>query len=116
MLFGLAQAHPEDQFLFCYRPHRFFRSLGEALPPNARRRLLRGAPRADLFHALNQRVEFRARRTVSTFHDLFFMTGEYSTQEFRARFTAQARAAAERSDLIIAVSRFTASQLEQKLR
>ena len=115
ILFGLARAHREEKFLCFYRPHRFLRSFREPLPPNARRRMLRGAPRADLFHALNQRIDFRARLTVSTFHDLFVMTGEYSTPEFRARFTAQARAAAEHSDLIIAVSRFTASQVEQLL-
>ncbi len=43
------------------------------------------------------------------------MTAEYSTPEFRARFTAQARHAAAEADLIIAVSRFTASQVEQLL-
>jgi len=51
------------------------------------------------------------KRAVSTFHDLFVMTGEYSTQEFRERFSEQARHAAERSDLIIAVSQFTADQV-----
>ncbi len=50
-----------------------------------------------------------------TFHDLFVMTSEYSTEDFRARFTGQARGAAERSDLIIAVSEFTASQIEELL-
>src|SRR5216684_586475 len=71
---------------------------------------------ADLFHGLNQRIHFaRHRRTVSTFHDLFVMTGEYSTPEFRQRFAAQARVAAERSDLIITVSRFTAGQVEALL-
>jgi glycosyltransferase involved in cell wall biosynthesis len=43
------------------------------------------------------------------------ISGDYSTPEFRERFTAQARAAAERSDLIIAVSAFTARQVEQLL-
>jgi glycosyltransferase involved in cell wall biosynthesis len=43
------------------------------------------------------------------------MTGDYSTAEFRARFTQQAREAAARSDLIIAVSEFTASQVENLL-
>jgi glycosyltransferase involved in cell wall biosynthesis len=43
------------------------------------------------------------------------MTGEYSTPEFRERFTQQAREAAERSDLIIAVSAFTAGQVESLL-
>jgi glycosyltransferase involved in cell wall biosynthesis len=119
ILFGLAHAHREARYLFCYRPHRFLRSFSDRLPGNAARRLLREdrAPSADLFHALNQRLGVtRHRRTVSTFHDLFVISGDYSTPEFRARFTAQARAAAERSDVIIAVSAFTARQVEQLLR
>jgi glycosyltransferase involved in cell wall biosynthesis len=115
ILFGLAAAHPQQKFLFSYRTHRLLKSFRDSLPQNASRRLLQGAPSADIFHALNQRVDARARRTVSTFHDLFVMTGDYSSPEFRARFTAQARGAAERSDLIIAVSNFTASQVEQLL-
>ena len=115
ILFGLARSHPQDRFLFCYRPHRFLRSFRDALPRNASRRILRGAPKADLFHALNQRVDAPARRTVTTFHDLFVITGEYSTPEFRERFTEQARQAARRSDLIIAISRFTANQVEEFL-
>jgi glycosyltransferase involved in cell wall biosynthesis len=119
ILFGLAHSHREARYLFCYRPHRFLRSFSDHLPGNAARRLLRedGAPSADLFHALNQRLGVaRQRHTVSTFHDLFVISGDYSTPEFRARFTAQARAAAERSDLIIAVSAFTARQVEELLR
>jgi glycosyltransferase involved in cell wall biosynthesis len=118
ILDGLTRAHPEVSFLFCYRPHRFLRSFAESLPRNASRRLLpdRGAPSADLFHGLNQRLGVaKHRRAVSTFHDLFVISGDYSTPEFRERFTAQARDAAERSDLIIAVSAFTASQVEQLL-
>ena len=115
ILFGLAQAHSEEEFYFYYRSHRLLRSLREALPRNAHRRLLRGTPRADIFHALNQRVDHKARRTVTTFHDLFVMTGEYSTPDFRARFTTQAREAAERSDRIIAVSQFTADQVNTLL-
>jgi glycosyltransferase involved in cell wall biosynthesis len=91
----------------------------ERLPANVQRRLLWDsvAPRyAALFHGLNQRLpEWRARRMVSTFHDLFVMTGEYSTPEFRRRFTEQARFAASRSDLIITVSAFTASQVSALL-
>ena len=115
MMYGLARAHPDESFRFYYRPHRLFKSLSEKLPPNASRRLLTGAPRADLFHALNQRVDRRSRRTVCTFHDLFVMTGEYSSPEFRARFTEQARQATANSDAIIAVSQSTASQVEQLL-
>jgi glycosyltransferase involved in cell wall biosynthesis len=115
MLLGLAAAHPEVRFDFCYRPHRYLRSWAVPLPANARRRLLAGplgARAADLFHGLNQRLpQIPLRRAVTTFHDLFVLTGEYSTAEFRARFAAQARDAAERSAAIIAVSAFTKSQV-----
>jgi glycosyltransferase involved in cell wall biosynthesis len=113
---ALARAHPETRFLYCYRPHRLLRSFSTQLPPNAGRRLLRGSgPRADLFHGFNQRLDRRYPRAVATFHDLFVMTGEYSTTEFRERFTEQARLAAERADIVIAVSEFTARQVEELL-
>lgn len=118
ILFGLARAHPEARYRFYYRPHRFLRSFSDRLPHNASRRLLteNRAPSADLFHALNQRVGTPIRgRTVCTFHDLFVISGDYSSPDFRQRFAAQARDAAERSDLIIAVSRFTAGQVEELL-
>jgi glycosyltransferase involved in cell wall biosynthesis len=116
LLFGLARSHPEEEFLFCYRSHRFLRSYRDRLPRNAFRRLLIGPPPGDLFHALNQRVDTRHDRTVCTFHDLFVLTGDYSSPGFRARFADQARRAAEKSDVIIAVSRFTAHQIEDLLR
>jgi glycosyltransferase involved in cell wall biosynthesis len=115
ILLGLARAHPEERFLWYFRPHRFLRSFREALPRNATRRILRGVPRAPVFHALNQRVDATGPRTVTTFHDLFVMTADYSSAEFRARFSEQARQAAERSDLIVTVSRFTAQQVEELL-
>jgi glycosyltransferase involved in cell wall biosynthesis len=115
MLFGLAAAHPEVRFRFCYRPHRYFRSWRETLPPNARRRLLAeplGARGAQLFHGLNQRLPATGLpRSVATFHDLFVMTSEYSTPDFRARFTEQARDAASRATAVIAVSEFTRRQV-----
>jgi glycosyltransferase involved in cell wall biosynthesis len=77
----------------------------------------RVSKRAAIFHGLNQRLpEGKLRRTVTTFHDLFVLTGEYSTPEFRARFKAQAMDAAWRSDLIIAISEFTASQVRDLLK
>jgi glycosyltransferase involved in cell wall biosynthesis len=119
ILYGLAAAHPEARFDFCYRPHRYFRERGIALPANARRRLLLepiGPRGCDLFHGLNQRLPgMRMRRSVATFHDLFVMSGEYSTPEFRARFTEQARDAAARADAIIAVSEFTRQQVVELL-
>jgi len=117
ILWGLAAAHPEQRFDFWYRPHRYLRASG--LPRNARRRLLvepLGPPRAALFHGLNQRLpRMPMRRAVATFHDLFVLSGEYSTPEFRERFAAQARDAAARADLVIAVSAFTAGQVSALL-
>ena len=119
ILRGLAEAHPEAELLFCYRPHRILRSFAERLPRNCRRRLLHEplAPRsADLFHGLNQRLpRVRLPRTVTTFHDLFVLSGDYSSPEFRRRFEEQARDAAKRSDLVLAVSEFTARQVEELL-
>src|SRR2546425_486776 len=119
ILLGLAAAHPDADFQFCYRPHRFLRSLRERLPANCRRFLLQEPivpRRAGIFHGLNQRLPtVRLRRSVTTFHDLFVLTGDYSTAEFRRRFAEQARRAAAASDLIIAVSEFTATQVEQLL-
>jgi glycosyltransferase involved in cell wall biosynthesis len=115
ILYGLAKAHPEVQFDFCYRPHRYLRARRVPRPSNVRLRLLAepfGPRSADLFHGLNQRLpHIPLRQAIATFHDLFVMTGEYSTAEFRARFTAQARAAAARAEVVIAVSEFTRQQV-----
>ncbi len=115
ILYGLAAAQPETRFEFCYRTHRYLRARRLERPANVRLRLLAeplGPRSADLFHGLNQRLpRISLRRSVATFHDLFVMTGEYSTPEFRARFTEQARDAAARADAIIAVSEFTRQQV-----
>jgi glycosyltransferase involved in cell wall biosynthesis len=119
ILYGLAALRPETRFLWCYRPHRLVRGLKSSVPRNCARRLFLESylPQCSLFHGLNQRLpRARARRTVVTFHDLFVLTGAYSTPEFRKRFAQQAREAAERADLIICVSAFTASQVEDLLR
>jgi glycosyltransferase involved in cell wall biosynthesis len=85
ILWGAAAAHPGARLLFCYRPHRFFRSFKDSLEPNCRRHLLQDpcAPRsADRFHGLNQRLP---------------------------------RARLRRADLIVADSEFTAQQVESCL-
>jgi len=117
ILEALPAAHPDTKFLLCYRPHRYLRAPATE-SSNVRKRLLwGGSPRSmDLFHGLNQRLDRRHRRAVTTFHDLFVLTGEYSTPEFRQRFADQARQAAERADLIIAVSEFTACQVHDLLK
>jgi len=118
ILHGLARRHPEAQYRFCYRSHKFLKSFSAKLPIGVQRRPFTESwlPTHDLFHALNQRVpNAPTRRCVTTFHDLFVISGDYSTAEFRERFTAQARTAADRSDLILCVSAFTASQVESLL-
>ncbi len=119
VLYGLAEAHPEERFDWCYRLHRWGRSWRERLPSNCGRALLADWPfssRADLYHGLNQRLPRRRFRcSVATFHDLFVVTGEYSTPEFRKRFAEQARHAAMAADGIIAVSDFTARQVTDLL-
>jgi glycosyltransferase involved in cell wall biosynthesis len=119
MLQGLAEAHPEARFRWCYRAHRLWLGAKQTKPGNASARLFADGfgPDNDLFHGLNQRLPAqRLKHSVCTFHDLFVMTSDvYSSSEFRARFTDQAKRAVERSDLIIAVSAFTAGQVEQLL-
>lgn len=119
LLRGLAALYPQDEFLHCYRPKQW-RKRHNTKFPNVRSRLLQWPfPMAGpvLFHALNQRVDWRpAPMIISTFHDLFVISAEYSTREFRARFTEQAKRAAANSDLIIAVSQFTADQVHNLLK
>ena len=120
ILFGLAGAYPHEKFSWFYRPHRISRAWRESIPENCRRGLLCDSalvpsPGA-VFHGLNQRLPSRRlRRSVTTFHDLFVLTGDYSTPEFRRRFSEQAREAAARADLIITVSQFTAEQVTELL-
>jgi glycosyltransferase involved in cell wall biosynthesis len=114
---GLASEHPDDRYLHYYRLKQYRRAPAPAFP-NVQNQLLLpvvGALRGgtQIFHALNQRIDRRiAPKVVSTFHDLSVMTGEYSSDDFRKRFSEQARRAAQRSDLIITVSDFTRRQVE----
>jgi glycosyltransferase involved in cell wall biosynthesis len=120
MLDGLAAAYPDDSFFHCYRAKQYRKAARHSLANVQMHSLLPilgGAfMRPDVFHALNQRVDRRlGRRVVSTFHDLFVMTGEYSSADFRSRFQRQARIAERNSDLIITVSQFTANQVHELL-
>lgn len=123
LLDGLARSHPQDRFLHLYRLKQYRRSAPSAFQNVGRRLLLPLLPpllpwrQPDVFHALNQRVDLRpAKHVIATFHDLFVMTGEYSSADFRARFAKQARHAAKRADLIIAVSAFTKDQVVRQLK
>ena len=118
ILWGLAGAHPEQRFTWLYRPHRLVKGWREEAPANVSRGLLAESlgGRAGIFHGLNQRLPSkRFARQIATFHDLFVLTADYSTPEFRERFAEQARRAAGEADRIIAVSHFTAGQVESLL-
>jgi glycosyltransferase involved in cell wall biosynthesis len=120
ILDGLAAGHVADRFTHYYRPKQYCLAPAAEKANIQNRRLLPllGGVfgKSDVFHALNQRVDRRmGRRVVATFHDLFVMTNEYSSAEFRRRFTQQARTAARNSDMIIAVSQFTANQVHDLL-
>lgn len=120
LLNGVAASDFAAEWDWFYRWQPFWRARSLAKPPRVMRRLLLdsfGNRAADLFHGLNQRLpKRRFRRQVATFHDLFVLSGEYSTAEFRERFARQARHAAEAADLIIAVSAFTGSQVQNYLK
>lgn len=119
LLNGLAGTEFAERWDWFYRSQRFWPALRQPVPSNVSRRFLAdswGNRKAPLFHGLNQRLPGkRFRRQVVTFHDLFVLTSSYSSPEFRTRFAAQARAAVQGADLIIAVSAFTASQVESLL-
>ena len=118
LLHSLAVSHPDREFRWLYRPHRFGKALEQSKPANVSRRVLWDSfgLRRGLFHGLNQRLPKRRYPVqVATFHDLFVLTGDYSTPEFRQRFAKQAREAAEQADRIIAVSQFTADQVHDLL-
>ncbi len=102
---------PQIQWNLYYRPHRFLRA------PWPKRLLFEATPRGcQLFHGLNQRLPKRTQiPAVSTFHDLFVLSAEYSSPDFRRRFEDQARHAAAHSSHIIAVSQFTANQVAEYL-
>jgi glycosyltransferase involved in cell wall biosynthesis len=119
ILNGIAASDQADRWDWFYRSQRYFRARSLPKPPSVTRRFLAdqwGNRAADLFHGLNQRLpKKRFRRQIATFHDLFVLSGDYSSAEFRERFAVQARDAAAGADLIIAVSAFTGSQVESYL-
>ncbi len=119
ILAGVAASGFAEQCDWFYRSRKFWRARKRPHPANASPRFLHdwiGDRSADLFHGLNQRLPARRfRKQIATFHDLFVLSAEYSTADFRARFAEQARNAAAAADLVIAVSAFTASQIQEYL-
>jgi len=124
---ALAGLETPHQFLLCYRLSRLGR----------RREFLRPAPRpgsrkshfsvrlfqepltfwlpwqAELFHSLAQRPPaFRFEREIVTVFDIFPITGhQYSSAEFRRKFSALLLEAVDRATRVITASRYTAEQL-----
>lgn len=124
---ALAELETPHRFLLCYRLSRFAR----------RREFLRPAPKAgsqespfsirlfqepltfwlpwqaELFHSLAQRPPaFHFKREIVTVFDIFPITGhEYSTADFRRKFSALLLEAVERATRVITSSRYTAEQL-----
>jgi glycosyltransferase involved in cell wall biosynthesis len=107
----LERLYPEVEWRRYYRSHRLLRA------PWPKRLLLeRGPGGLAVFHGLNQRLPLASSSPcVATYHDLFVLSNEYSSPEFRARFAVQAKEAAQRSARIIAVSDFTARQVASLL-
>ena len=124
---ALAGVETPHRFLLCYRLSRLGR----------RREFLRPPPKvssqkshfsvrlfqepltfwlpwqAELFHSLAQRPPaFRFKREIVTVFDIFPITGhEYSTADFRRKFSALLLEAVERATRVITASRYTAQQL-----
>ena len=114
------------RFLVCYRLSRF-RCRQRFLQPSATRKFgvrLVQEPftfwlpwQAELFHSLAQRPPaFHYRKEVVTVFDLFPMSGEnYSTPEFRRRFSVLLEEAVRRAARIITLSQYTAGELRRHL-
>jgi glycosyltransferase involved in cell wall biosynthesis len=115
---SLAELDTNHHFVICYRMSRL-RKRGEFLrPPGTSTRMLTfWRPwRTDLFHSLAQRApSSRFRREVVTIHDIFPITGhDYSTPEYRRKFSAVLREAAGRAHRIVTGSQFTAGLLQHE--
>jgi glycosyltransferase involved in cell wall biosynthesis len=124
---ALAGLETPHRFLLCYRLSRLGRRreflhpatrAGSAEPQFSVR--LYQEPltfwlpwQADLFHSLAQRPPaFRFKREIVTVFDIFPITGHnYSTAEFRRKFSALLREAVARAAFVITASRYTAGQL-----
>jgi glycosyltransferase involved in cell wall biosynthesis len=136
---ALAALETPHRFLLCYRLSRLARRrefLRPASTPGSKKPhfsiklfqepLTFWLPwQAELFHSLAQRPPaFRFRREIVTVFDIFPITGqEYSSPDFRRKFSALLLEAVERATRVITASAYTAEQLlahtpvsENKLR
>ncbi len=118
---SLAELETSYRFLLCYRFSRW-KNRRELLRPARcgvrliERPLTFWLPwQVDLFHSLVQRPPaFRFKREVVTVHDVFPITGhDYSTPEFQRKFSRLLREALARAARVIAVSEYTAAQVQK---
>jgi glycosyltransferase involved in cell wall biosynthesis len=124
---SLAEVAPPHHFTLCYRLSRF-RQRHQFPTPSPRARA--GGPTfsatffqppltfwlpwgIDLFHSLAQRPPaFRFRKEIVTVFDVFPITGEnYSSPDFRLKFSALLREAVNRAARVITLSHYTARQV-----
>ncbi len=115
---SLAALDTSHHFVICYRMSRLAKRAEFLRPAGTTTRMLTfWRPwQTDLFHSLAQRAPaFRFRREVVTIHDIFPITGhDYSTPEYRAKFSAVLREAASRAARVITGSQFTANLLQSE--
>ena len=127
---SLAVVPSPHHFLVCYRMSRLSRRRDFLLPaprhaPDGPKFSLRVFQepltfwlpwQAEVFHSLAQRPPaFRFKKEVVTVHDVFpLMDADYSTPEFRRKFSALLREAVERAARVITPSEYTASQLVER--
>jgi len=124
---ALAGLETPHRFLLCYRLSRFGRRREFLRPkPKAGSRESHFSVRlyqepltfwlpwqAELFHSLAQRPPaFRFKKEIVTIFDIFPITGQdYSSEDFRRKFSILLHEAVGRATRIITASRYTAAQI-----
>ncbi len=115
---------PDDQVIHTYRLSRRIRGLPYLLPltSNSRRQTIIGSFTGfrrrsyDIFHGLNSRLpDLRNVPMVSTVHDLFSISGLFSSQKFRNDQSSKLLQMISRSSHIIVPATFTKSQIIENL-
>ncbi|MEN8149897.1 MAG: glycosyltransferase family 1 protein [Planctomycetota bacterium] len=114
LVYALAEAAPDDEFVLCYRLSRFSRRKHRIPLPTAKfsQRWIQGGVRprkVDVVHTTDARVhDWRGVPCISTVHDVFSLSSdEFASGKFRKRRADQYEAIAERATRIVAVSEYT---------
>jgi len=114
LVYALAEAAPDDEFVLCYRLSRFSRRRHRIPLPTAQfsQRWIQGRVRPrgiDLVHTTDARVhDWKGVPCVSTVHDVFSLSSnDFASEKFRKRRADHYQAVAERATRIVAVSEYT---------